>query len=133
MIIGLGIDSIEIERFSHWHRFSNVMLRRIFSEKEIVYCLQNETTAAERFAARFAAREAFFKAIQTAYPTTHIPFLSICRIISLSNAQNGSPTLLIEWDMLRKLTNNEISTPLSALVSITHTRTTATACVFLQA
>jgi len=133
MIVGLGIDSIEINRFSHWKSFSKETLRRIFSEKEIEYCLQNGTSTAERFAARFAAREAFFKAIQTAHPTTHIPFLSICRIISLSNALNGSPTLIIEWNKLHKITNNEISTQFSALVSITHTRTTASACVLLQA
>ncbi len=132
MIVGLGIDSIEIERFSHWNRFSKQMLQRLFSEAEIAYCLQNGTTAAQRFAARFAAREAFFKAIQTAYPKTYLPFLSICRIISLSNAHNGSPTLTIDWDMLRTLTNNTIDSPLSPLVSITHTRTTATACVLLQ-
>ncbi len=133
MIIGLGIDSIEIERFAHWHRFSKQSLLRIFSDEEITVCLQSETNAAERLAARFAVREAFFKAIQSAYPTTPIPFLSICRIISLSNAQNGSPTLIINGDMLQKLTNNAISSPLSSLVSITHTRTTATACVLLQA
>ena len=132
MIVGLGIDAVEIERFSHWHDFSKESLLRIFSEQEIAHCLQNETNAAERFAARFATREAFFKAIQAAYPTTYIPFLSICRIISLSNASNNSPTLVIEWDKLAQLTNNEISSPLSALASITHTRTTASACVLLQ-
>jgi phosphopantetheine--protein transferase-like protein len=132
MIVGLGIDSIEIERFSHWHRFSKQMLLRLFSKKEIDYCLQNGTTAAERFASHFATREAFFKAIQIAYPSTHIPFLSICRIIELSRAQNGSPMLIIEWEAIRRLTNNEINIPLSSLISITHTRTTATVCVLLQ-
>lgn len=132
MIVGLGIDAVEIERFSHWNDFSKESLLRIFSEQEIAYCLQNETNAAERFAARFAAREAFFKAIQAAYPTTYIPFLSICRVISVTTAKNGSPQLVIAWDSLHKLTNNEISSPLSALLTLTHTRTTATVCVLLQ-
>jgi len=133
MIIGLGIDSIEIERFAHWHTFSKQMLRRLFCEDEIAYCLQNRTTAAERFAARFAVREAFFKAIQTAHPKIHLPFLSACRAISLSNANNGSPTLFIDWQMLSQFTNNEINQPCSSIVSITHTKTVATACVLLQA
>ena len=132
MIIGLGIDSIEIERFAHWHTLSKQRLRRIFSEKEIEYCLLNGISSAERFAARFATREAFFKAIQTAYPSTHIPFLSICRAISLSHAQNNSPTLIIDWNKLSNLTNNAINGSLSSLVSITHTKTVATVCVFLQ-
>lgn len=132
MIIGLGIDSIEIERFTYWHTYSNQQLLRIFSKEEVEYCLKNGVSSAERFAARFATREAFFKAIQTAYPSTHIPFLSVCRAISLSHAGNNSPTLKVDWPTIRKITGNLISIPLTSLISVTHTRTTATVCILLQ-
>ncbi len=132
MILGLGIDSVEIARFAHWHTFSKQQLLRIFSEKEIEYCLKNGTSRAERFAARFATREAFFKAIQTAYPDTHIPFLSVCRVISLAPANNNSPTLLIDWQKLITITGNSITHQLNTLVSVTHTKTTATVCVLIQ-
>jgi len=132
MIIGLGIDSVEIERFKQWNSFSKQKLLRIFSEQEISYCLQSKAKIAERFAAHFATREAFFKAIQTAYPTIYMPFLSVCRTISISTAHNGSPILIINEDMLRQISNNAINKPLSSLITITHTRTTATACILLQ-
>lgn len=133
MIIGLGIDSIEIERFAHWHQLSPISLRRLFTQQEISYCLQNGSRSAQRFAVRFATRESFFKAIQSAYPTIHIPFLSICTAIELSYAENNSPHLLMNKEMLHQLTNHKISPSLSALISVTHTKTTATVCILLQA
>lgn len=132
MIVGLGIDSVEIDRFAHWHTFSKKQLLRIFSEKEISYCLQNGISRAERFAARFATREAFFKAIQTAYPNTHIPFLSVCRAISLEPANNNSPTIQIDWQKLNNMANDLIPNSLTCLISITHTRTVATVCTIIQ-
>lgn len=132
MIIGVGIDSIEIERFAHWHHFSKKLLLRLFSEQEIAYCLESKPNGRERFAAHFAAREAFFKAIQTAYPTNYLPFLSLCRAIELTKAPNGSPMFTVDWDMLRRYINPLGHTPPSALISITHTKTIATAYVLLQ-
>ncbi len=132
MILGLGIDSIEINRFAHWHSFSEKQLRRLFSAQEIAYCLSSNNSSAERFAARFATREAFFKAFQSAYPAIPIPFLSLCRTISVERAHNNSPSLRIDWPMIHKMTNNRISGSATTLVSITHTRTTATALVLIQ-
>ena len=63
MIIGIGIDAVAIDRFNTWHTYPQEKLLRIFSEQEISYCLNNKQKSAERFAARFAAREAFFKAL----------------------------------------------------------------------
>ena len=59
MIVGIGIDSVEINRFKNWKTYQYVKLRRIFSENEIAYCLAAPTKIDERFALRFAAREAF--------------------------------------------------------------------------
>jgi phosphopantetheine--protein transferase-like protein len=78
MIIGSGIDTIEIDRFSQWHTYSRQKLRRIFSPEEIDYCLANPQKSAERFAVRFAAREAFYKALSYAYPDYNFPFLTVC-------------------------------------------------------
>ncbi len=65
MIVGTGIDIIEVPRVAQSiERFGDRFLRRIFTADEIRYC-QSKRNAVERFAARFAAKEAAFKAIGT--------------------------------------------------------------------
>lgn len=63
MIIGTGIDIVNIERIERlMARWGDLFLSRVFTEKEIVWC-QQRTQPAECFAIRFAAKEAFLKAI----------------------------------------------------------------------
>jgi len=127
MIIGIGIDSVEVERFAHWHTYAPSTLHRIFSQEEINYCLSNLTKSAERFAVRFAAREAFFKALSSAYPAITIPFLTVCRSISITKLDNQAPVLKIDWQKLLG-TNSDIK----SFVSLTHTKTVATAIIILE-
>lgn len=63
MVLGIGIDSVDIARFEQWHTYSHKKLLRVFSPAEIAYSLENPTKSAERFAVRFAAKEALFKAL----------------------------------------------------------------------
>jgi len=59
---GVGVDIEEVakvERFIHSHRGS---LNKLYTEREIAYC-QGKRNSAERFAARFAAKEAVLKAL----------------------------------------------------------------------
>lgn len=124
MILGIGVDSVEINRFAQWNTFSRTQLLRIFSDEEINYCLQNNNNSAERFAARFAAREAFFKALSTSFPTLHIPFLTLCKQISIGK-HNNRPFIILK---------NSNITPLSLTfhLSLTHTNSTATAFVIIE-
>lgn len=63
MIIGTGIDLVNMERIERaMNRWGNLFLRRVFTEKEIGWCLKR-TRPSECFAIRFAAKEAFLKAI----------------------------------------------------------------------
>lgn len=65
MILGLGTDSIEIERVQQsLARFGQRFMERVFTEGEIAYCQQKKHSA-ESFAARFAAKEAAAKALGT--------------------------------------------------------------------
>ena len=58
MLIGTGVDLIEIERIAHSiERYGDRFLRRIYTENEIAYCSRKRGSA-ESFAARFAAKEA---------------------------------------------------------------------------
>ncbi len=119
MIIGIGIDSVEIARFASWHTYSQKKLGRIFSTQEIEYCLSSQAKAAERFAGRFAAREALYKA----WPFLCEPFITFCQKVTNHNAANGKPNLQL---------NNLNSKEVTIHISMTHTNNLATALVILE-
>ncbi len=63
MIIGTGIDIVNIERIERMmDRWGDIFLNRVFTENEIEWCRQRNRPS-ECFAIRFAAKEAFLKAI----------------------------------------------------------------------
>jgi holo-[acyl-carrier protein] synthase len=63
MILGTGIDIVNTERIrGMMARWGNLFLGRVFTLKEIVWC-QQRTRPSECFAVRFAAKEAFLKAV----------------------------------------------------------------------
>jgi holo-[acyl-carrier protein] synthase len=65
MIVGTGVDIAEVGRIEGAvKRFGDRFLRRVFTPAEIRYCM-GKPNAAERLAARFAAKEAGMKAIGT--------------------------------------------------------------------
>ena len=132
MIAGIGIDSVKIERFTDWINHTPEKLKKLFSEKEIAHCLQNKQNAPERFAARFAVREAFFKALSQIMPGNTIPLLTVCKSISIQHEQNGNPNLTVDWTMLAEKYGKPISRNLKTFISLTHTTDTATALVIVE-
>ena len=65
MLIGTGVDLIEVERIAHSiERYGERFLRRVYTDHEIAYC-NRKRGSAESFAARFAAKEAGAKALGT--------------------------------------------------------------------
>ena len=65
MIAGLGIDIIEVERIAEKMK-KDGFRELVFSANEIAYC-ESKTHKHEHYAARFAAKEAFFKALGTGW------------------------------------------------------------------
>lgn len=61
MIVGVGMDMIEVERVLEKVRKPNGFREKIFSAQEIAYC-EAQPKPGENYAARFAAKEAFLKA-----------------------------------------------------------------------
>lgn len=90
MVIGIGIDIIEIERleiaFAQPH--GERLRRRIFTNQEIAYCEQSARKG-ERYATRFAAKEAARKALGSATPITALAWHEV-EIIASSE---GAPQL----------------------------------------
>jgi len=65
MIVGTGIDVVEIDRIQHAiDRFGKRFLDRVYLDAEQTYC-RRKRKSAESFAARFAAKEAAAKALGT--------------------------------------------------------------------
>jgi holo-[acyl-carrier protein] synthase len=67
MIVGTGIDIAEVSRIGQSiERFGERFLNRVFTEGERQYC-DSKANRVERYAARFAAKEAAMKAIGTGW------------------------------------------------------------------
>ena len=67
MIVGTGIDIAEVPRIaSSIERFGERFLRRVYTEGEMRYC-DSKANRIERYAARFAAKEAAMKALGTGW------------------------------------------------------------------
>lgn len=67
MIVGTGVDIVEVPRIAATiARFGERFVRRVFTEAEIRYC-ESKANKVERYAARFAAKEAALKAIGTGW------------------------------------------------------------------
>ena len=131
MILGIGIDSVEIARLIPWTQFSEKQLLRLFHKDELAYCFLSTPKIAERLAARFAAREACFKAL-TQHCAQPLPFLTLCKAMHVKNLPSGAPDLIIDWNYLDQKGYFKTDKSLKTHISLTHTHTTATALVILE-
>ncbi|WP_033920387.1 holo-ACP synthase [Sphingomonas sp. 37zxx] len=91
MIIGLGSDLCNIERIeASVSRFGERFLDRVFTEAEQAKAAQRPMTRAGTLAKRFAAKEAFSKAVGTGFRRG-----VFMRDIGVINAPSGAPTLAL--------------------------------------
>lgn len=129
MILGIGIDAVDIERFNEWQH--NTKLNKVLLQSEIDYCLSVPAKTAERFAARFALKEAAFKALQPILHEQSQPFLTVCKAVEIIAAHQQPPQINIDF---AQLTANTSFTDKNIVpfCSLTHTETTATALVILE-
>jgi holo-[acyl-carrier protein] synthase len=124
MIVGTGIDIAEVPRIAaSIERFGGRFLERVFTPEEIRYC-ESKANKAERYAGRFAAKEAAMKAIGTGWNrgvTWHD--------VEVVRAPGGRPTIAFHGkagEFFRKLGAAH------AHLSITHTKESAMAQVILE-
>jgi holo-[acyl-carrier protein] synthase len=66
VIVGIGIDIVEVQRIRRALRRSEETAKRIFTAVELEYCLERRNKY-QHFAGRFAAKEAAFKALGTGW------------------------------------------------------------------
>jgi holo-[acyl-carrier protein] synthase len=124
MIVGSGIDAIEIARIAlALEQFGDRFCRRVFTAQEIAYC-RSKRNAAESFAARFAAKEAGAKALGTG-----IHAGVGWRDIEVVRAPGGRPGLRFHG---RALVHAQRLRVANAALSLTHSRELAFAQVLLE-
>jgi phosphopantetheine--protein transferase-like protein len=104
MILGIGTDLVTTKRFANWHLYTNKQLRRVLSVGEITYCRSQPELSAQRFAVRFAAREALYKAASSAGIIQSTPLLQLCKATTITKNTHGSPFLTVKWNMLNVCT-----------------------------
>jgi len=64
MIYGIGVDLVKVDRLARVvDRYGERFLKRVFTDREIVYCQTRARQGVYQFAQRFAAKEAFSKAL----------------------------------------------------------------------
>jgi holo-[acyl-carrier protein] synthase len=124
MILGTGIDIAEVPRIRQaMERFGQRFLERIYTEGEMRYC-DSKANRVERYAARFAAKEAAMKALGTGW--NHGVRWRDCEV---ARKPGGRPTIHFHGKA------GEIAAGLgvkNAALSISHTAEQAIAHVILE-
>jgi holo-[acyl-carrier protein] synthase len=124
MIIGSGIDLVEIGRIEHSvERYGSRFLDRVYTSAEQAYCLRKRK-AAESLAARFAAKEAAAKALGTGI-SYGVNWLEI----EVVREPSGRPTIAFHG---RAAQIAALLGVVRAALSITHTADLAMASVLLE-
>jgi holo-[acyl-carrier protein] synthase len=124
MIVGTGIDIAEVPRIdASIQRFGRRFLERVFTPEEICYC-ESKANKAERYAGRFAAKEAAMKAIGTGWNRG-----VTWQDVEVKRAPGQRPTVVFHGkaaEFFRQLGAAH------AHLSITHTKDSAMAQVILE-
>ena len=93
MILGTGVDLAEVDRIRHAiERFGDRFTARIYTDGEIAY-VERKANRFERYAARFAAKEAGMKALGTGW-RRGIQW----KDFEVSNLPSGRPTLRLHGE-----------------------------------
>lgn len=124
MIVGLGMDIAEIDRVEQvLTRRGPAILERLYTAREVAYC-ESHKNKFERYAARFAAKEAAMKALGTGW-TRGVRW----RDIEVVNAPSGKPTLRLEG-VARQIADGLRARNIS--LTITHSGNLAVAQVIFE-
>ncbi len=120
-VYSIGIDAVEIERIRGMiERHGDRFVQRVFTENEIAYC-QAKSTAAASFAARFATKEAVFKATGIG-----LDLGMHWRDVEVINDERGRPSVLLHREAARRLQGKAVH------LSLTHTDHQAIAMVVVD-
>ena len=121
-MIGLGTDIVDVPRMEKsYAEYGDRFLQRVFTTTEIDYCNRYGETRFLHFAARFAAKEAFSKAIGTGM-RDGMSFKNV----GIRNEPSGKPVIELFGPMLERWGSHTIH------VSLSHTALVGLAVVVIE-
>lgn len=123
MITGLGIDIVDVERIAEKLKKDDGFRDLVFSVNEIAYC-EKKANKFECYAARFAAKEAFFKALGTGWLDG-----TAFNEVEITHDKNGKPEIALLGQTNATISKMQI---VNIMVSLTHIKTTASAVVIIE-
>ena len=123
MIRGIGIDLIEVERVATKINRKKGFRELVFSKNEIDFC-EKKTKKFEHYAARFAAKEAFFKALGTGWKKG-----TDFNEIEITHNKNGKPGIAFLGKTAATIAKMKIR---KVFVSLSHLKTMASAIVIIE-
>ena len=123
MIYGIGTDIAKVQRFEKWVKNPD-MIERFFNEKERSTG-KSEASQCEHYAARFAAKEAFSKALGTGISGFEL------NEVFITNNGDGKPFLNIEGKA-KKIMEERCGKNCSVHVSLSHEKEYAVAFVIIE-
>jgi len=124
MIVGSGIDIAEVARIRQAiERFGDRFMQRVFTAGEIRYC-DSKANRMERYAARFAAKEAAMKALGTGW--NHGVRWRDCEVARMPG---GRPTMTFHGHAAEVAAKLGVR---NAALSLSHTAEQAIAQVILE-
>jgi holo-[acyl-carrier protein] synthase len=124
LILGTGIDLAEVDRIRQAvERYGDKFTRRVYTEREIAY-VEQKANRFERYAARFAAKEAGMKAIGTGWRGG-----VRWQDFEVANQPSGRPTLLLHGVAAEVAGRMGVRT---VQLSLTHTAALGMALVILE-
>jgi holo-[acyl-carrier protein] synthase len=114
-MLGIGTDLCEVDRMRRALERTPALRERVFTAAERAYC-DRRRDPTERYAARFAAKEAVLKAMGVG--------VGACRLsdIEVSRESSGAPSVLLHGGALRLAEERGIT---AWQLTLTHTRATA--------
>lgn len=126
MIRGLGIDLADIDRIrALLTRHPERARRRLFTEGERAYC-DRRADPARHFAARFAAKEAAYKALAGSEDARHIHWHDVEVV---NSPLDGRPMLLLHGRAARRAAELEL---VAVHITLTHSELVAAAVVVIE-
>jgi len=123
VIVGTGIDFVAVSRIAHWLD-DDLLCRRFFHPDELKVIRSRGAEAPRSLAARFAAKEAFAKALGTGFTGLTL------KDIRVENMMSGRPMLVLEGTALRAMKRIGAE---NVHLSLTHEENLAAAQVILEA
>lgn len=123
MIFGIGTDLVEVDRMEEKLKKNKGFKELVFSKNEILYC-ENCTFSYEHYAARFAAKESFLKALGTGWRNG-----TAFNEIEIYNNESGKPEIKLLGNTAKTFEGLQLG---KIFVSLSHQKKMASAMVIIE-